>query len=700
MPRSPSTTTAERPRRGCLGCFATSGLGCAAFLFGAVAAVVLLAPSLLAEPIGRWLVADWSEAIAGRVRLESLDLAWTRPVRLLGLQLEDPDGALVGAVDVTLPSLRWFLLDEERAMDVSMKVRSLDLVLDGDGGSNLVRALRPAASRSGGWELHWKLGSFDSRAGFDQRLPYRAEVAGSSLRVFGPGRGEPLLAATALAGKLEGGGGALPVLVLGAELPGALGPEEAGRLDLELRGFERPELSLAYDGLPTALVDLVARAEGRLGEALGVRHGASWTLAPEEGQAGSALDVSLQGANGTRLDLRARVAGGKVEVREEDGLAGELELPLAWFDEASARRMPEGLVWKSTAQGARWSARSRDLALDLSAGARAWRGALAGSVRLESPSPLVLETAAGEVLASLELPSLALEWAPGAGPAVELVDRGAPAGTRRLSWKPAQGELALELAGASARLIEAALAIPDVARLAGERLDLAFRRDPDGTERVSLARDGRSMLAARIEGDHLVAEGEEEGIELAGEAALDLAGDLLPWFEALAKPAGEGPAVLRARDFAVPLERGLGSLRAHVELDLGTVEATPCASFRALFPGEALPPGPGVLTLGTLAVDIEREIASYGGLELVVGEDEYHAFEGTYDLRLGALDLRGELPLRWLGRRASELERDIEVPVNIKGRPDDLRILLDNRTLEEMSAGLEGLLERLRSKGQ
>ena len=634
------------------------------------------------------------------MRLENLDLAWTRPVSLRGLQLEDPDGALVAAVDLTLPSLRWFLLDEQRAMDVDVHVRSLDLVLDEDGGSNLERALRPTGARSEPWDLHVRLGSFDSRSGLDQRLPYTVELDGSSVRVFGPGRREELLTVAGLSGKLEGGGGALPVLVLGAELPGALGPQEAGHLDLEVRGFDDPELSLAYDGLPTALVDRVARAEGRLSEALGARHGASWTLAPAEGEAGAALDVSLQGTNGTHLDLRARAAAGRVEVLEEGGLAGELVLPVAWLDQASARRLPDGLVWKSAADGARWSVASSDLLLDTRAGPRAFRRALSGTLRLESPAALRLETAAGEVLASLEQPSLVLAWTSGAAPAVELTDRAAPAGARRLSWKPAQGEVALDLAGAGARLVEATLAIPDVGRLAGERVDLSYRRDPLGGERVSLSRDGARLLVGRIDGRRLVGEGEEEVIELEGEAALGLARDLLPWFEYLAKPAGEAPAALRVRDFVVPLDRGLANLRARMELDLGTVEATPSASFRGLFPAEALPQGPSVLTLGAIAIDIEREIASYGGLELVVGEDQYHAFEGTYDLRRSELDLSGELPLGWLGRRAGELERDIEVPVTIRGRPDDLRLLLDNRVLEEMSAGLEGILERLRSKGQ
>jgi hypothetical protein len=98
-------------RRSCWGILLTGTTGCAAFLVGALVAGLLLSPRIFSPYLARELASDLDACLAGDLSNGSARLAWTKPVRLHGVSLEDASGAELLSAELVLPGMLELLGD-------------------------------------------------------------------------------------------------------------------------------------------------------------------------------------------------------------------------------------------------------------------------------------------------------------------------------------------------------------------------------------------------------------------------------------------------------------------------------------------------------------------------------------------------------------------------------------------------------------
>lgn len=695
MPPEPSSPTpSEAPRRGCFGCLATTGLGCGAFGVGALGAVVLFAPSLLGGVLRRVLVSQWNEAAAGRVRLESLELSWTSPVELRGLELDDPDGNPVVALDLTLPPLLTLLDDTALAWTVTADLRTLEIELDEGGGTNLARALAPDPS-SGGATRFVRIGSFDSRRGLDQLFDFTLTVKGREALVHAGSSLEPMLRLDTINGAVVHRPGRTE-FELGAQIVdggGFIAKATWGPAwwDGETR------LEVDAGGLPTAIADHVFQTDGALEAAVGPE----LTVVLEADQAfDDRVSLTLNGSLGAELDLDARIDESALVVDGDGRLQGRCRLPEPSLGDLVGGELPAGL--RVDAGDVDWEFHSSDLRVTRLGSGRDRRFDPRGHLVFEREGVLELveDTSAGaaRVVHRLVDPRLTLRWSEGGTPRVELIERGGEARVVELEALAGVRRWDLALPGLDSEWLARALGLTGVEDLLDERVDLAFVGSA-GAGRFTLAgSEGRSALSGRIEGRRLVSDPGDRAV-----LTLDLERDhdrawlrsVLPWYASLAKPAGERPAQLTLTEFSLPFSGELSEVEALAMLDLGTVECVPNSSLARRFVSEE----PFEETFGKLSFEVDGPLIRYGSdLELAL-DGEFYSFAGSHDLRQKMVFLSGEIAARYISDAVEGVE-DVMVHVSLHGPPEALVLTVDPQVYEAMKSGLSALLELLADDGE
>lgn len=354
------------------------GCGCLAVGFGGLLVLVLSLPRLAGGWLARTLREDFDERHAGSLWLEAPSLSWGRRQRVEGLELRDPEGEVVIAGSLELPSMAELLaaarsVEGDAPVDLGrFEVRGrVDLVLDATGDSNLDAALHelPATEESPGPGASDEAPVEEPDLELFERLRLGLDVVAEELRLRDPAAGLDLRAHDVhlelgvsdgrvradvdpfdLADPLAAGGvDALDLsgvaftarvdpegelrMELGTSL--AENAEERSRASLVLeRGWSKallddaPEtlrgsLSAELRGLPVGRLrrrlgeeeDL----EGLLGEALGLRLEVELARA-EAGEFTLALESER-----CRLDAEGSLAGGRLVIGE-GGLVAETRI--------------------------------------------------------------------------------------------------------------------------------------------------------------------------------------------------------------------------------------------------------------------------------------------------------------------------------------------------------------------------------------
>lgn len=142
--RGPEPVPAPRPAgRGCLGCFASGGLGCTAFLGGAILAVLLFAPQLLGGWAARLVAAVLDEHVDGRVTVGGAELSWSEDLRLREVALADETGRVVARGTLRVPPLSALLeAPTTELLRFRARLQELQVGIDAEGRVDLARVLR------------------------------------------------------------------------------------------------------------------------------------------------------------------------------------------------------------------------------------------------------------------------------------------------------------------------------------------------------------------------------------------------------------------------------------------------------------------------------------------------------------------------------------------------------------------------------
>jgi len=344
-------------RRGCfrLGCIAKSGLGCASFFVGATVVFLLLAPRVLGSVLGDKLEVTFAEEHQGSLQIGKTRYSWFEPMSIDGLTLREPDGAYVGSVRMSLPSLEGVFdaLDSDRMVPVRMDLDA-SLEEDDNGVWNVERAMAPRdpgratggsqqtatidgvglACDIGVWRASWTSPAIQSTG----RTQVVIELDEGRLEL--PDGGVGRLVAS---GTLEARGGAAAAAVDGDA--NAAGPSrihlEVAFTDLErvLGRRERPRSwSWTIDGLPADLLSTIGpgpKAGIPYARAFGARVGSVRLARLEE--TGEVFAIEVRG-EGARFDVVGVVRDGALRARtvERDAQAGG--------DEATEDQRAEGDV--------------------------------------------------------------------------------------------------------------------------------------------------------------------------------------------------------------------------------------------------------------------------------------------------------------------------------------------------------------------
>jgi hypothetical protein len=326
-------------------------LGWALIALLALLVLIALLPSLAggfaASKAQTWFAKNYH----GRLELQGLDLSWTGRQKLEELRLLDESGARIARAALDLPSL-WTLLRSggKRLGKVAVELDA-DLVADDQGVTNLDRALAarmpakpapPSSSKSKSSEFEQMDLELDLRSNKITWSDANTRALGQPLSIENLRARALLRSASPLTLDLEGG-------VLGSE---------NGRLRAHAKLSElsssAPKLELDADlaGVPTALVDTLARQGGLLRELLGaeleLRAKGQGSL-----QAGQ-IELQLR-APRTRLDFQGSLAEGRLQGRSEAGqtaLKLEQSLDPGLAKALETRFLPSGAKLRADASGA------------------------------------------------------------------------------------------------------------------------------------------------------------------------------------------------------------------------------------------------------------------------------------------------------------------------------------------------------------
>jgi hypothetical protein len=310
--------------------------------------VVAVAPMAFSK-LGRGSIEKaFAQRFHGRLELGGLSLGWTGRQKVESARLLDPDGNEVARASLDLPGLLSLAAGRGKQLGRISVVASADLVADDAGVTNLDRALQPRApatpppaeapkEEGGGSSALEKLaGEFEVKV---ERLSWsdaKTRAAGGPVVV------EHLTAHV----QLQRGG------TIDAKADGRLGGSAQGEIALVAK-VERPfaaptseapphvDLDLKLASLPVALLDALARQQGRLAAVMGeeltleVRAVGS----PQTGD----LRADLQ-ASRAKLALRAGLANGVLSALEGWALDASLDLDQQALQTLLEGSLPEGMA--------------------------------------------------------------------------------------------------------------------------------------------------------------------------------------------------------------------------------------------------------------------------------------------------------------------------------------------------------------------
>lgn len=180
--------------RGCAGTAVSGGCGCGAFLVGAVLAVALFAPQLMAGWGSRLLQQQIGAQIQGDVSIGNMSLSWTEQQRADNITISDEAGNLVLQGGMRLPSLLELADPEGRDQEFVFNAQLLKTRIDADGTSNLGRTFGVTAEAGGSvapalarWAVDFFTATrFDTAEG---AMTVRLELAEAEIDDTASGRG-------------------------------------------------------------------------------------------------------------------------------------------------------------------------------------------------------------------------------------------------------------------------------------------------------------------------------------------------------------------------------------------------------------------------------------------------------------------------------------------------------------------------------
>jgi len=309
--------------------------------------LVAVAPMAISK-LGRGSIEKaFADRFQGKLELAGLSLGWTGRQKVESARLLDPDGKEVARARLDLPGLLSLAAGRGKKLGKITVVASADLVADDAGVTNLDRALAPRApaapapskppEKGGGENALEKLeGEFDVTF---ERLSWsdaKTRAAGGPVVV------QDLAAHAAL----ERGG------TIDAQASGKLAGSVQGEIALAAK-VERPfaaptaeqppqvDVDLKLANLPVALLDALARQQGRItavmGENLTLEVHAVGT--PSTGD----LKADLQ-ATRAKLAVRAGLEGGVLRATEGWALDASLDLQPEALQTLLAGSLPDGVA--------------------------------------------------------------------------------------------------------------------------------------------------------------------------------------------------------------------------------------------------------------------------------------------------------------------------------------------------------------------
>ena len=180
--------------RGCAGTAVSGGCGCGAFLVGAVLAVALFAPQLMAGWGSRLLEQQIGAQIQGDVTISDMTLSWTEQQRADSITILDEAGNLVLQGGMRLPSLLELADPEGRDQEFVFNAQLLKTRIGADGTSNLGRTFGVTAEAGGSvapalarWAVDFFTATrFDTAEG---AMTVRLELAEAEIDDTASGRG-------------------------------------------------------------------------------------------------------------------------------------------------------------------------------------------------------------------------------------------------------------------------------------------------------------------------------------------------------------------------------------------------------------------------------------------------------------------------------------------------------------------------------
>ena len=405
-----SSTQLLAAGRGCAGTAVTGGCGCGAFLVGAVLAVALFAPQLMAGWGSRLLERQIGAQIQGDVSIDGMTLSWTEQQRADSITISDDAGNLVLQGGMRMPSLLELADPEGRDQEYVFYAQLLKARIEADGSSNLGRTFGVTAEAGGAVApalMRWAVDFFTSARfqAAEGAMTVRVELAEAEIDDTASGRGTVRLrdlglrivrSASGLRVRLDRGTIVVGDRSVPLSLSASFGPSAAGggsellRAEIDAAGLSSSTLK-TLGVLPRAAED-AARRDPRLVRdvydraAPAVVRAASAVLAsadsikvrfgvPREDPAAAAprLEVEIAGPGGELefdADIARRDGVGSLELvpPPEGGRARlVLEAPglLAPAVEAAAPAGARVTVLEEAGAAARLTARLRSFALPL-----------------------------------------------------------------------------------------------------------------------------------------------------------------------------------------------------------------------------------------------------------------------------------------------------------------------------------------------
>lgn len=671
------------PRRGssCLGCLARSGLGCFAFLIGAVTAAILFGPSVLRGPAKELLENNINRRIAGEIEIDHLRLAWAGSQRAV-VRVNDEQGSRIGTYDVRVPGmLDLFNPSKHKFFAIEPEEGQARIEFDEDGSCDLVRALEGIDARS--WWSYFHAGG---------RGSYTVQVDVAYLTVAGIGSEEVHLHnADFLLDRRAFGYDDIwfecePVhpctgrVNFKTSYAGALDPDQDRPWESIMVHVLSGQVNL--DGLSVWQED----------------------LPPEWGPwIGDRLNYSISIAENGQYLLREGVAEGvhlagtidRSSMTLEDDAFASVPIPVALLDRLAG--LPADLALHGDPLPVTFQGSGLILPvgrkLEIPTVAKFWEETR-GVLTVESDETIEVHGADAQHLESWHKPRVSIAFGE------ERTQLEATSGQRQSHGFDAMllGEWSRSESGEptwSLELNALGEGIPLLDHFGPGDGTLSGWFDPDGT-RVSL--EGTDSGGLRLELEDLGASlsGEIQDGRLVGEsgveASLVLAGSdrwlqrLLPWMGEIKQL--EGRAKLHLTEYSLPVDGSLVEAQAQGRLEFGLVQHRLSAGLAELLGVEE---GVSEQKLPAIRFTLDRGIVTFHELVLCPAGMEPVDVIGTYDLVTGRIDFAAELPLS-VALDVEPVEGlDTYVDVGFTGSWDKPVKQVDTRALRQIRALIEGL---------